>query len=152
MKSIAAIAAAALVLLGATNAEADDGQKIPVKNRQMIVAITGDRLEQEIVGKPLIIQKPKVAYALGMTRSLDRACHVLNATDGARLEKLEQTLRRTDKVADELDAALQVMVVAELDNGAFDTTALLGRYDCADLRRLGLTGPLLAFWAKHLTN
>ena len=86
-----------------------------------------------------------------MTRSLHRACTILSAEDGARLERLERAYR-TRKASNEIDAAMQAMVLGELDNGASDTAALLGRYDCAALERAKLTGPLLAFWNKYLTR
>ncbi|MDE1567084.1 hypothetical protein V5F44_04895 [Xanthobacter sp. V2C-8] len=150
MKTFAAAAFAALVLVSGTGAQAEDaGKKIVVKNRQMIVAITSGKLEDEIVGRPAIIQKSNLAYIIGMTRSVHRACGVLSATDSAALDRLDQAYR-AEKVKDELAAAMQVMVVSELDNGASDTAALLTRYDCQALQRFNLTGPLLAFWNKYL--
>jgi hypothetical protein len=146
------LALAALILLAATGAEAEESQqKIVVKNRQMIVAITSGKLEDEIVGKPEIFQRSNIAYAIGMTRSLHRACTILSAEQSTRLDRLERAYR-TQKADNELGAAMQAMVLAELDNGAADTAALLGRYDCAALERLKLTGPLLAFWNKYLAK
>ncbi|BAU89027.1 MULTISPECIES: hypothetical protein [Methylobacteriaceae] len=144
------LALAAVVLLAATGAQAQQSQqKIAVKNRDMIVAITSEQLEDKIVGKPEIFQRRNIAYAIGMTRSLHRACTILSAEDSARLERLERAYR-TRKASNEIDAAMQAMVLGELDNGASDTAALLGRYDCAALERAKLTGPLLAFWNKYL--
>jgi len=145
------LALAAFVLLAATGAQAQQSQqKVAVKNRDMIVAITSGQLEDKIVGKPEIFQRSNIAYAIGMTRSLHRACSILSAEDSARLERLERAYR-TRKASNEIDAAMQAML-GELDNGASDTAALLGRYDCAALERAKLTGPLLAFWNKYLTR
>lgn len=150
MKTFRAAAFAALVLFAGASAQAEDaGKKIVVKNRQMIVAITSGKLEDAIVDRPAIIQKSNLAYVIGMTRSVHRACGVLSAADSASLDRLEQSYR-AEKAKDELAAAMQVMVVSELDNGASDTAALLTRYDCQALRQFNLTGPLLAFWSKHL--
>lgn len=146
------LALAALILLVATGAQAQESQKkIIVKNRQMIVAITSGKLEDEIVGKPEIFQRSNIAYAIGMTRSLQRACTILSDEESARLDRLERSYR-TQKANDELGAAMQAMVLSELDNGAADTAALLGRFDCTALERLKLTGPLLAFWSKYLVK
>jgi hypothetical protein len=146
------LALAAFILLASTGAQAQESQqKIAVKNRQMIVAITSGKLEDEIVGKPEIFQRSNIAYAIGMTRSLHRACTILSDEENARLERLERSYR-TRKADNELAAAVQAMVLSELDNGAADTTALLGRYDCAALERFKLTGPLLAFWNKYLAR
>jgi hypothetical protein len=149
MKTFCA-AAFALVLASGAGARAEEaGNKIVVKNRQMIVAITSGKLEDVIVDRPAIIQKNNLAYIIGMTRSVDRACGVLSSADSAALDRLEQSYR-AEKAKDEITAAMQVMVVSELDNGATDTAALLTRYDCQALRQFNLTGPLLAFWNKHL--
>ena len=146
------LALAAFVLLAATGAQAQQSQqKVAVKNRDMIVAITSGQLEDKIVGKPEIFQRTNIAYAIGMTRSLHRACTILSDEENARLERLERSYR-TRKADNELAAAVQAMVLSELDNGAADTTALLGRYDCAALERFKLTGPLLAFWNKYLAR
>ena len=146
------LALAAFVLLAATGAQAQQSQqKVAVKNRDMIVAITSGQLEDKIVGKPEIFQRSNIAYAIGMTRSLHRACTILSDEENARLERLERSYR-TRKADNELAAAVQAMVLSELDNGAADTTALLGRYDCAALERFKLTGPLLAFWNKYLAR
>ncbi len=155
MKTFAAAAFAALVLLqgvllpGAGAHAQAAGTKIVVKNRQMIVAITGGRLDEEVFGKPSMFQKSNLAYVIAMTRSVHRACGILSASQSAALDRLEQTYR-AEKPKDEVAAAMQVMVVGELDNGASDTAALLKRYDCQELQRLNLTGPLLSFWNKHL--
>lgn len=150
MKTFAAAAFAVTVLFSVAGAQAQDaGNKIVVKNRQMIVAITSGKLEDAIVGQPEILQKSNLAYIIGMTRSVHRACGVLSVADSASLDRLEQSYR-AERAQDELTAAVQVMVVSELDNGATDTTALLKRYDCQALRQFNLTGPLLAFWNKHL--
>ncbi|MEP9368778.1 hypothetical protein [Xanthobacter sp. VNH20] len=150
MKIFAAAAFAALVLFSGAGAQAEGtGNKIVVKNRQMIVAITSGKLEDEIVDRPAIIQKSNLAYIIGMTRSVHRACGVLSAADSASLDRLEQSFR-AEKARDEFAAAMQVMVVSELDNGASDTAALLTRYDCQALQQFNLTGPLLAFWNKYL--
>ena len=146
------LALVAFVLLAATGAQAQQSQqKIAVKNRDMIVTITSGKLEDEIVGKPEIFQRSKIAYAIGMTRGLQRACTVLSAEESARLDRLERAYR-TRKADNEIAAAMQAMVLVELDNGASDTAALLGRYDCAALERAKLTGPLLAFWSKYLVR
>lgn len=146
------LALVAFVLLAATGAQAQQSQqKIVVKNRDMIVTITSGKLEDEIVGKPEIFQRSKIAYAIGMTRGLQRACTVLSTEESARLDRLERAYR-TRKADNEIAAAMQAMVLVELDNGASDTSALLRRYDCAALERAKLTGPLLAFWSKYLVR
>ena len=146
------LAFAAFILLASTGVQAQESQqKIVVKNREMIVAITSGKMEDEIVGKPEIFQRSNIAYAIGMTRSLDQACTVLSAEQSAHLDQLERSYR-TQNADDELAAAVQAMVLGELDNGAADTAALLGRYDCAALERLNLTGPLLSFWDKYLAR
>ncbi|MEP9367934.1 hypothetical protein [Xanthobacter sp. VNH20] len=146
------LALAAVILLASTGVQAQESQqKIVVKNRQMIVAITSGKLEDEIVGKPEIFQRSNIAYAIGMTRSLHRACTILSAEESARLDRLERSYR-TRKANDEVEAAVQAMVLSELDNGAADTAALLSRYDCVALDRFKLTGPLLAFWSKYLVK
>lgn len=155
MKTFAAAAFAALVLLqgvllpGAGAHAQAAGTKIVVKNRQMIVAITGGRLDEEVFGKPSMFQKSNLAYVIGMTRSVHRACGILSASHSAALDRLEQAYR-AEKPKDEVAAAMQVMVVGELDNGASDAAALLKRYDCQELQRLNLSGPLVDFWNKHL--
>ncbi|WP_061027589.1 hypothetical protein [Bradyrhizobium sp. CCH5-F6] len=83
------LALAAFILLASTGAQAQESQqKIAVKNRQMIVAITSGKLKDEIVGKPEIFQRSNIAYAIGMTRSLHRACTILSDEENARLERL----------------------------------------------------------------